>query len=418
MPVDNQKDPLWLTLLFNFAPFVLIIAVIAFFMNQVQGGGNRVMSFGKARAKMVTKDSPKVTFADVAGLDEAIEELQEIKDFLAEPQQVPPWGPRSPRACSSSARRARARRSWPGPWPGRPASLLLHLRLGVRGDVRGRRRLPGPRPVRAGQGAAPAIVFIDEIDAVGRHRGAGLGGGHDEREQTLNQLLVEMDGFDVRLGRHRHRRHQPARHPRPRPAAPRPLRPPDRGRPPRPRGPRGHPGRPRPGQAAGRRGRPRRAWPGARRASPAPTWPTWSTRPPCWPPAGAATQVEQPRARGGHRPGRGRPRAPEPASSPTRRSWSSPTTRPATPWWATPCPTPTPCTRCRSSPGAGRWATRSTLPLEDKYLVTRSELPDELAMLLGGRTAEELIFSDPTTGARTTSSGPPRSPGPWSPSSA
>ncbi|MDQ1515793.1 MAG: cell division protease FtsH, partial [Actinomycetota bacterium] len=97
LPVDNQKDSLWVTLLFNFAPFVLIIAVIAFFMNQAQGGGNRVMSFGKARPKIVNKDTPKVTFADVAGVDEAIEELQEIKDFLENPQKFRQMGAKIPK---------------------------------------------------------------------------------------------------------------------------------------------------------------------------------------------------------------------------------------------------------------------------------------------------------------------------------
>ncbi|MGH9037611.1 MAG: ATP-dependent metallopeptidase FtsH/Yme1/Tma family protein, partial [Acidimicrobiia bacterium] len=97
LPVDNQKESLWLTLLFNFAPFVLIIAVIAFFMNQAQGGGNRVMSFGKAKPKMVTKDTPKVSFADVAGVDEAIEELQEIKDFLEAPQKFRQMGAKIPK---------------------------------------------------------------------------------------------------------------------------------------------------------------------------------------------------------------------------------------------------------------------------------------------------------------------------------
>ena len=122
--------------------------------------------------------------------------------------------------------------------------------------------------------AAPAIVFVDEIDAVGRHRGAGLGGGHDEREQTLNQLLVEMDGFDAEDRRDPHRGHEPPRHPRPRSAAPRPLRPPDRRRPARPRGPQGDPPGARRRQAARRRGRPRRDRPAHARASPAPISPT------------------------------------------------------------------------------------------------------------------------------------------------
>ena len=201
MPVDNQKDPLWLTLLFNFAPFVLIIAVIAFFMNQVQGGGNRVMSFGKARAKMVTKDTPKVTFADVAGLNEAIEELQEIKDFLAEPQKFRQMGAKIPKGVllfgppgTGKTLLARAVAGEAGvPFFSISGSDFVEMFVGV-----------GASRVRdlfeQAKNSAPAIVFVDEIDAVGRQRGAGLGGGHDEREQTLNQLLVEMDGFDMRQG--------------------------------------------------------------------------------------------------------------------------------------------------------------------------------------------------------------------------
>ena len=171
-------------------------------MTQVQGGGNRVMSFGRSKAKLVSKDTPKTTFADVAGADEAIEELQEIKDFLQNPAQVPGTGRQDPqgRPALRTARHrqdaARARRRRRG-----RRAVLLDLRLRLRRDVRRRRRVAGSvtcssRPRRN----APAIIFVDEIDAVGRHRGAGLGGGHDEREQTLNQLLVEMDGFDVKGG--------------------------------------------------------------------------------------------------------------------------------------------------------------------------------------------------------------------------
>jgi cell division protease FtsH len=201
LPVDNQKDSLWVTLLFNFAPFVLIIAVIAFFMNQAQGGGNRVMSFGKARPKIVNKDTPKVTFADVAGVDEAIEELQEIKDFLENPQKFRQMGAKIPKGVllfgppgTGKTLLARAVAGEAGvPFFSISGSDFVEMFVGV-----------GASRVRdlfeQAKNSAPAIVFVDEIDAVGRQRGAGLGGGHDEREQTLNQLLVEMDGFDLRQG--------------------------------------------------------------------------------------------------------------------------------------------------------------------------------------------------------------------------
>ncbi len=201
LPVDNQKESLWVTLLFNFAPFILIIAVIAFFMNQAQGGGNRVMSFGKARPKMVNKDTPKVTFADVAGVNEAIEELQEIKDFLENPQKFRQMGAKIPKGVllfgppgTGKTLLARAVAGEAGvPFFSISGSDFVEMFVGV-----------GASRVRdlfeQAKNSAPAIVFVDEIDAVGRHRGAGLGGGHDEREQTLNQLLVEMDGFDLRQG--------------------------------------------------------------------------------------------------------------------------------------------------------------------------------------------------------------------------
>ena len=201
LPVDNQKDSLWVTLLFNFAPFILIIGVIAFFMNQAQGGGNRVMSFGKARPKIVNKDTPKVTFADVAGVDEAIEELQEIKDFLENPQKFRQMGAKIPKGVllfgppgTGKTLLARAVAGEAGvPFFSISGSDFVEMFVGV-----------GASRVRdlfeQAKNSAPAIVFVDEIDAVGRQRGAGLGGGHDEREQTLNQLLVEMDGFDLRQG--------------------------------------------------------------------------------------------------------------------------------------------------------------------------------------------------------------------------
>jgi cell division protease FtsH len=170
-------------------------------MQQMQGGGNRVMSFGKSRARLVTKDQPKITFSDVAGLDEAIEELQEIKEFLEAPQKFQAMGAKIPKGVllygppgTGKTLLARAVAGEAGvPYFSISGSDFVEMFVGV-----------GASRVRdlfeQAKANAPSIVFMDEIDAVGRHRGAGLGGGHDEREQTLNQLLVEMDGFDVKAG--------------------------------------------------------------------------------------------------------------------------------------------------------------------------------------------------------------------------
>ena len=170
-------------------------------MSQVQGGGNRVMSFGRSKAKLVSKDTPKTTFQDVAGADEAIEELQEIKEFLANPAKFQAIGAKIPKGVllygppgTGKTLLARAVAGEAGvPFYSISGSDFVEMFVGV-----------GASRVRdlfeQAKSNAPAIVFVDEIDAVGRHRGAGLGGGHDEREQTLNQLLVEMDGFDVKGG--------------------------------------------------------------------------------------------------------------------------------------------------------------------------------------------------------------------------
>ena len=168
-------------------------------MNQVQGGGSKVMSFGKSRAKRLSADSPKITFRDVAGVDEAVEELHEIKEFLENPKKFQALGARIPPACCSTGRRAPARRCSPARSPARPGcrssrspgSDFVEMFVGV-GASRVRDLFEQAKQ------NSPCIIFMDEIDAVGRHRGAGLGGGHDEREQTLNQLLVEMDGFEAK----------------------------------------------------------------------------------------------------------------------------------------------------------------------------------------------------------------------------
>ena len=175
--------------------------VFLFLMNKVQGGGGRVMQFAKSKAKLISKDMPKTTFADVAGCEEAIEELGEIKEFLQEPAKFQAVGAKIPKGVllygqpgTGKTLLARAVAGEAGvPFYSISGSDFVEMFVGV-GASRVRDLFEQAKE------NAPAIVFIDEIDAVGRHRGAGMGGGHDEREQTLNQLLVEMDGFDVRGG--------------------------------------------------------------------------------------------------------------------------------------------------------------------------------------------------------------------------
>ncbi len=199
--VDRQDQNLFVSLLINLIPFALVILLFFFLMSQMQGGGGRVMSFGKSRAKQVSKDQPKVTFEDVAGSDEAVEELREIKEFLANPTKFQAIGAKIPKGVllfgppgTGKTLLARAVAGEAGvPFFSISGSDFVEMFVGV-----------GASRVRdlfeQAKSNAPAIIFVDEIDAVGRHRGAGMGGGHDEREQTLNQLLVEMDGFDVKTG--------------------------------------------------------------------------------------------------------------------------------------------------------------------------------------------------------------------------
>ena len=198
---DTQKTSIWLTLLGTFAPIILIVVFFLFMMNQMQGGGNKVMSFGKSRAKRMSLDQPKVTFKDVAGVDEAVEELEEIKDFLENPKKFQSLGARIPKGVllfgppgTGKTLLARAVAGEAGvPFFSIAGSDFVEMFVGV-GASRVRDLFEQAKK------QAPCIIFIDEIDAVGRHRGAGMGGGHDEREQTLNQLLVEMDGFDATEG--------------------------------------------------------------------------------------------------------------------------------------------------------------------------------------------------------------------------
>jgi cell division protease FtsH len=185
----------------TFLPIIVLVLLFLFLMNQVQGGGGRVMQFAKSKAKLISKDMPKTTFADVAGCEEAIEELGEIKEFLQEPAKFQAVGAKIPKGVllygqpgTGKTLLARAVAGEAGvPFYSISGSDFVEMFVGV-GASRVRDLFEQAKE------NAPAIVFIDEIDAVGRHRGAGMGGGHDEREQTLNQLLVEMDGFDVRGG--------------------------------------------------------------------------------------------------------------------------------------------------------------------------------------------------------------------------
>jgi len=201
LKVNPQRgNAIWSTI-FQFLPFLLLIGFFFWIMNNSNAGGNRVMNFGKTRAKMVSKDAPKVTFKDVAGVDEAVEELIEVKEFLENPAKFQAVGAKIPKGVllygppgSGKTLLARAVAGEAGvPFLSISGSDFVEMFVGV-GAARVRDLF------EQAKNNAPAIVFVDEIDAVGRQRGAGLGGGHDEREQTLNQLLVEMDGFDVRSG--------------------------------------------------------------------------------------------------------------------------------------------------------------------------------------------------------------------------
>ena len=202
---DVSTDPQPDSLLAQWLPTLVLVllfgGLLYFLMNQMQGGGSRVMSFSKAKAKLVSKDEPKTTFADVAGTDEAVEELQEVKEYLENPSKFQAMGAKVPKGIllygppgAGKTLLARAVAGEAGvPFFSISGSDFVEMFVGV-GAARVRDLFEQAKQ------NAPAIVFIDEIDAVGRHRGAGLGGGHDEREQTLNQLLVEMDGFDARTG--------------------------------------------------------------------------------------------------------------------------------------------------------------------------------------------------------------------------
>jgi cell division protease FtsH len=196
-----RQESFLVTMLIYLIPLGLVLLILFWMMNNAQGGGNRVMSFGKSKAKQLNKDMPKTTFADVAGADEAVEELQEIKDFLQNPARYQALGAKIPKGVllygppgTGKTLLARAVAGEAGvPFYTISGSDFVEMFVGV-GASRVRDLFEQAKQ------NSPCIIFVDEIDAVGRQRGAGLGGGHDEREQTLNQLLVEMDGFDARGG--------------------------------------------------------------------------------------------------------------------------------------------------------------------------------------------------------------------------
>ncbi|MCH9830396.1 MAG: ATP-dependent zinc metalloprotease FtsH [Candidatus Nanopelagicales bacterium] len=195
------SENIFFTLIISLIPFILLVLIMVFIFSQMQGGGSKLMQFGKSKAKLISKDMPQTTFADVAGAAEAVEELEEIKDFLADPEKFKAVGAKIPKGVllygppgTGKTLLARAVAGEAGvPFYSISGSDFVEMFVGV-----------GASRVRdlfeQAKANAPAIIFMDEIDAVGRHRGAGMGGGHDEREQTLNQMLVEMDGFDVSGG--------------------------------------------------------------------------------------------------------------------------------------------------------------------------------------------------------------------------
>jgi cell division protease FtsH len=396
---DHQDQSPWVSLLLGLLPFVLLALVLLWVVGQVQGGGSRVMGFGKSRAKLVPKDQPKVTFADVAGLDEAVEELEEIKDFLAAPAKFQEMGAKIPKGVLLF-----------GP-PGTGKTLLAKAVAGEAGvpffSISGSDFVEmfvgvGASRVRdlfeQAKNAAPAIVFVDEIDAVGRHRGAGLGGGHDEREQTLNQLLVEMDGFDQKQGVI-----LLASTNRPDILDPALLRPgrfdrqivvdrPDlEGR--------------KSILAVHARDKP---------LAPGVDLDVIARRTPGFTGADLANLVNEAALLSARHDLKliGLPQLEEAIdrvmAGPERRSrLISDREKRVIAFHegghalvAHALPNTDPVHKISIIPRGRALGYTLTLPTEDKFLVTRSELVDELAMLLGGRTAEELIFEDPTTGAQ------------------
>ena len=397
LDVDSQQDSAWLGLLLGWLPFILLIGIVLFVLSRVQGGG-RLMGFGWSRAKALNKDEPQTTFGDVAGLDEAVEELQEIKEFLEAPAKFQDIGAKIPKGALLF-----------GP-PGTGKTLLAKAVAGEAGvpffSISGSDFVEmfvgvGASRVRdlfeQAKSAEPAIVFVDEIDAVGRHRGAGLGGGHDEREQTLNQLLVEMDGFDQKGGVI-----LIAATNRPDILDPALLR----------------PGRfdrqivvDRP-DLEGRkailrvhaRGKP---------LADGVDLDVIARRTPGFTGADIANLVNEAALLAARRDLRlvGMPQLEEAIdrvmAGPERRSRLISNAEKRVIAYhegghalvAHALPKTDPVHKVSIIPRGRALGYTLTLPMEDKFLVARSELSDELTMLLGGRAAEEMIFADPTTGA-------------------
>jgi cell division protease FtsH len=396
--VDTQQQNPWLGLVLNVLPFLLVLGLVGFLLHQAQGTRG-LAAFGKAKAKGLAKDQPTVTFADVAGLDEAVAELREIEEFLEDPARFREMGARIPKGVllygppgTGKTLLARAVAGEAGvPFFSISGSDFVELFVGV-GASRVRNLFDQAKA------AAPAIVFVDEIDAVGRHRGAGVGGGHDEREQTLNQLLVEMDGFDQRAGVI-----LLASTNRPDILDPALLR----------------PGRfdrqvvvDRP-DLAGRQ---------AILAVHAADKPlaagvdldVIARRTPGFTGADLANLVNE-AALLTARHGLARIGLPQ-LEEATERVMAGPERRSRVisdrerriiayhegghALVAHALPNTDPVHKVSIIPRGRSLGYTLTLPTEDKFLVTRDELVDELAMLLGGRTAEELVFADPTTGAQ------------------
>ena len=387
-----------LSLLTYILPFLLFFAFWIFLMNQMQGGGSRVMSFGKSRAKRMSVDAPKITFRDVAGADEAVQELHEIKEFLENPKKFQSLGARIPKGVllygppgTGKTLLARAVAGEAGvPFFSISGSDFVEMFVGV-GASRVRDLFEQAKQ------NSPCIIFMDEIDAVGRHRGAGMGGGHDEREQTLNQLLVEMDGFEMKDNIILIAATNRPGHPRPGAASPGPLRPPDRRRPSRPQGPQADPRGPHPRQAARPEHRPRRL----------------AGQTPGFTGADLANLINEAAlltARSSKREitmtelEEGIMRV---IAGPEKKSRvMSEKERLVTAYHELGhaivghlLPNCDPVHKVSIISRGQALGYTISLPTEDKFLTTRAELTDTMAMTLGGRAAEEIVFGEITTGA-------------------
>ena len=393
-----EQASFWVQAAFQWLPLVFIFLLFFFFMRQLQSGGGKAMSFGKSRAKLMTEHHNKVTFADVAGIDESKDELEEIIAFLKDPKKFTRLGGRIPKGVLLM-----------GP-PGTGKTLLARAVAGEAGvpffSISGSDFVEmfvgvGASRVRdlfeQGKKNAPCIIFIDEIDAVGRHRGAGLGGGHDEREQTLNQLLVEMDGFESNEGVI-----LMAATNRPDVLDPALLRP---GRFDR------HIVVPRPDlngrlgilkvhtkKVPHRRDVDLRRWPAARPASPAPTSRTWSTRRRSSRPA--ATRRRSPAADFEHAKDKVMMGAERRSMVISEREKQTTAVHEAGhALVARILPGTDPVHKVTIIPRGRALGLTQQLPKEDRLNINQEFALNQIAILMGGRIAEELTFDQKTTGA-------------------